>query len=370
MNFSCTQENLAHALALVARVASRNTNLPILQNVLIEASETGIRLAATNLEIGLQVRVRGKVAVPGSFTVPANLLSNYISLLPSERIDCELIGNELDLHTTDHSSRIKGEPAADFPILPTIEKNTCLTLDRAVFMEVLQQVVVAAAIDESRPEIAGVYIHTKDKKLVLAATDSYRLAERTVVLPQATEGAVGVILPQRSAVELLRLLQSTAMTEQVDICVSETQLGCVSAEVEFVSRLVQGHFPDYEQIIPQTGRTTITAQRADLVKAVKGAALFSKTGVNDIEVAIKPDQQQMTVRATNAQVGENTAIVAADIGGEATSVVLNYRFMLDGLQHGRGDNVTVLLNDRNSPGVLRSTDPNDSYVYIIMPIKQ
>jgi len=370
MKFSCTQENFAQALNLIARVASKNTNLPILQNVLLEAKDTGISLAATNLEIGVRVQVRGRVDVPGSFTVPAALLSNYIALLPSERIDCELVGTELKLQTTDHISRIKGEAAAEFPILPAVEKTSCLTIDRVVLVEALQQVSVAAAIDESRPEIAGVYIYTQDKKLVLAATDSYRLAERSIVLPQATAGLFSCILPQRSAVELLRLLQNSTTVEQVELCVTETQLACLSAEVEFVSRLVQGHFPDYEQIIPQSGRTTVTAHRQDLIKAVKGTALFSKTGVNDIEVTIAPEHQQITLCATNAQVGENTTVVAADISGETVAVVLNYRFMLDGLQHGKGDKVTLLINDRNSPGVFRSTDPDDSYVYIIMPIKQ
>lgn len=370
MKFSCTQENFAQALNLIARVASKNTNLPILQNVLLDAKDTGISLSATNLEIGVQVQVRGKVDVPGSFTVPASLLSNYIALLPAERVDCELIGNELKLQTPDHTSRIKGEPAADFPILPSVEKTNCLTLDRFVLLEALQQVIVAAAIDESRPEIAGVYIHTKEKKLVLATTDSYRLAERIILLPEAVADTVNCILPQRSAVELLRLLQNITAAEQVELCITETQLACVSSEIEFVSRLVQGHFPDYEQIIPQTGRTTVTVDRQDLIKAVKGAALFSKTGVNDVEVTLTPDQQRITLRATNAQLGENTTMVAAEISGEPVVVVLNYRFILDGLQHGRGDRVMLLINDRNSPGVFRSTDPNDNYVYIIMPIKQ
>ncbi|EKD76254.1 MAG: hypothetical protein ACD_43C00174G0002, partial [uncultured bacterium] len=241
---------------------------------------------------------------------------------------------------------------------------------RMVLFEALQQTSVAAAIDESRPEIAGVYIYTKDKMLVLAATDSYRLAESSIVLPQATEGLFNCILPQRSAQELLRLLQNSNTIEQVELCVTETQLACIGADVEFVSRLVQGHFPDYEQIIPQTGRTTVTANRADLVKAVKGTALFSKTGVNDIEVTIAPDTQQIKLCATNAQVGENTTVVAADISGETITVVLNYRFILDGLQHGKGDKMTLLINDRNSPGMFRSTDPTDRYIYIIMPIKQ
>lgn len=370
MKFSCTQENLARALAIIARVASKNTNLPILQNVLIVAKDTGISLSATNLEIGIQIQVRGKVDLPGSFTIPAALLSNYIALLPAERVDCELVNNELKLQTTNHTSCIKGDAAADFPILPLVEKNTCLTINRLVLFEALQQTCVAAAIDESRPEIAGVYIYTKDKALVLAATDSYRLAESSIVLPQASAGALSCILPQRSAQELLRLLQNPSATEQVELCVTETQLACVSGEAEFVSRLVQGHFPDYEQIIPQTGRITTTANRADLVKAVKGVALFSKTGVNDIEITITPDTQQITLRATNAQVGENTTVIAADISGETVTVVLNCRYILDGLQHGKGDKVTLLINDRNSPGVFRSTDSSDSYIYIIMPIKK
>lgn len=370
MKFSCTQENFAQALNLIARVASKNTNLPILQNVLLEAKDTGISLSATNLEIGVQVHVRGKVDVPGSFTIPAGLLSNYIALLPTERVDCELVGNELKLQTTDHSSRIKGEAAADFPILPSVEKTNCLTLDRSVLVEALQQVIVAAAIDESRPEIAGVYIHAKEKQLILAATDSYRLAERSILLPEAGADLVSCILPQRSAVELLRLLQNITTVEQIDLCVTETQLACLSSEIKFVSRLVQGHFPDYEQIIPLSARTTAIVDRQDLITAVKGAALFSKTGVNDVEVTLTPAQQRITLRATNVQVGENTTMVAAEINGETVALVLNCRFILDGLQHDHGDKIKLLINDQNSPGAFRSIDPASNYVYIIMPIKQ
>jgi len=367
MKFSCTQENLQRGLAVLGRVAGKNSNLPILQNILIQASNGTITLSATNLEIGVKTTVRGKVDVEGSFTLPAQLLSNYIGLITAERIDCELAGKEFRITADGQATVMKGEVAVDFPILPTVDTTQHHTVLKSDLELALQQTVVAAALDETRPEIAGVWLAFRQSTLIIAATDSYRLAERKIPL-QSSLVETQIIIPQRSAQELLRIIQTTTSTEVV-FYTSDTQFGCTVGEVEFVSRVIEGKFPDYAQIIPQQGNTTAQIEVSPFSKAVKGAALFSKTGVNDIELVFKPDDNSVQLKAVNVQLGQNVIKLPGQVTGEPVTIVFNYRFLLDGLQHIQGQVISVLLLNGISPAIFRSvTDPN--YTYVIMPIKQ
>lgn len=367
MKFSCTQENLNHGLQIIGSIANKNVNLPILQNVLIKAGDGKITLSATNLEIGVRVDVRGKVDQSGEFTLPAQLFSNYVNLLTNEQVQCELTGNEFKINSGEQHSIIKGESAIEFPILPEIEDGQRYEIEKVSFQTALQQVVIAASMDETRPEIAGVFFHIEDQELILAATDSYRLAEKRVKLAFAQSVAKS-ILPQRSAQELLRILQNSD-ADQVVIYISESQMACEINQVRFVSRVIEGNFPDYTQIIPEQGNTSVILSKGELVKTIKGAALFSKTGINDVKLSFNSNQKQISVNAVNAQLGENTGTVTAAISGNDVDVVFNHRYFLDGLQHLENDEVEMMLVDSISPAVLKAKNES-SYTYVIMPIKQ
>lgn len=367
MKFSCTQENLKRGLLIVSRVASKNTKLPILQNVLLKAGDGVITLAATNLEIGVQIKVRGKVDQAGSFTLPAQLFTNYTTLLSTERVDCVLVGKEAHLSANGQTTIMKGEEVTDFPILPEIEQTSSYRITKMDFELALQQVSIAAAVDESRPEIAGVFLKTHGNQLILAATDSYRLAERTVTLLEGA-GDQNVIIPQRSAQELLRLLQSVA-ADEVMFYLNDSQFACQFSDVDFISRLVEGKFPDYEQIIPKTGQTTTQIVKEDFIKAIKGAALFSKTGVNDINLTFSEISHTVQIQAANVQLGQNTTTQSAKVEGDEATITFNYRYVLDGLQQMVGEEVKCLLNGSMSP-VLFQAVADDQFLYIVMPIKQ
>lgn len=367
MKFSCTQENLQRGLAVLGRIAGKNSNLPILQNILIKAEGGAITLSATNLEIGVKAIIRGKVDTEGSFTLPAQLLSNYVSLVTAERIDCELSGKEFRITADGQATVMKGEVASDFPILPVVDTTHQHRVLKTDIELALQQTVIAAAVDETRPEIAGVWLAFRQNTLTAAATDSYRLAERKVPL-QASALETQVIVPQRSAQELLRIIQST-VAEEIVFYTSDSQFGCLIGDVEFMSRVIEGNFPDYAQIIPQTGNTTAQLEVAAFSKAVKGAALFSKTGVNDIELGFMPTDNVIQIKAVNVQLGQNVTRLPGQVTGEPVTIVFNHRFLLDGLQHLQGQTVSIMLLNSISPAIFRSvTDPN--YTYIIMPIKQ
>ena len=367
MKFSCTQENLNHGLQIVGSIANKNVNLPILQNVLIRAKEGNITLSSTNLEIGIEAQVRGKIEQDGEFTLPAQLLANYMGLVDANQVNCVLEGKEFRVHAGEQDSIIKGESAEEFPILPAIEKNQRVELDKNTFQEALHQVVVAASLDETRPEIAGVFLNVDEQTLTLAATDSYRLAEKKISVTFA-QNPCKVILPQRSAQELLRIIQMID-TEQVVLYISDTQLGCELGSVTFVTRVIEGNFPDYTQIIPEQGNTTVLISVPEVVKAIKGAALFSKTGINDVKMSFDSNQKRVSVNAVNAQLGENTGILDAAVSGNDVEIVFNYRYVLDGLQQLSKPEGEIVLVDGISPTIFRSKD-DTSYTYVIMPIKQ
>lgn len=367
MKFSCTQENLNRGLQLVAHIATRNINLPILQNILIEADNGTIMLSATNLEIGVRVKIRGKVEEAGTFSLPGQLLMNYVNLLPDERVDCHLIGKEFSITVGDQKTIIKGEVASEYPILPTIKKDNPYTLVKKDFELSLQQTIIAASLDETRPEIAGIFYKCDATTLTLAATDSYRLAEKKVIFSQSS-GDVSSIIPQRSNQELLRIMQLVS-TEAVSLYFSDNQVGCDIGEVEFVSRVIEGNFPQYQDVIPTQGNATVSLEIKQWIKAIKSVALFSKSGINDIQLDFSPSKQLLTISAINAQLGENTTNLPIKGSGQDVTIVFNYRYLLDGLQQLPGTTVECLLIDSISPAVF-SSDQDETYCYIIMPIKQ
>lgn len=368
MKFSCTKENLNQGLTIVGHVANRTPNLPILQNILIKAGDGQIQLFATNLEIGIQATIRGKVDEPGEFTLPAQLFSNYVNLLASERIDCQLMDKELSVTAGKQHTMIKGEAATEFPILPEIDQAHTFILSKVELELALQRTVIAASLDSTRPEIAGVLFQFSSQQVLLAATDSYRLAESKVTLQtEVPDTDMKIILPYRSAQELARVLQ-TVTSETITVYATENQFACSLPEVQFISRIVEGNFPDYQAIIPQTGITTILVNTKDLARAVKGAALFSKEGINDVQLTFSAVQQVIELKSVNARLGENSSSLAATITGADVTTLFNYRYLIDGLQQIITPQVRIVVND---PMAAVGFYPETTgYVYIVMPIKQ
>jgi DNA polymerase-3 subunit beta len=384
MRFSCTQENFSQGLAAVSHVASKNVNLPILNNILIKVEEGVIRLSTTNLEIGVSCTVRGKVEEEGTFTVPARVLADYVSLLPSEKVDVVLKDDQLDIQCNNYQTKIKGEAASEFPLIPQVNKQKPLVVEAGDFLKGLQQVVFATAMSETRPEISGVLLNFRasEKKLILAATDSYRLAEKRINLKQSGGNDRRIIVPTSALQELQRILSNLSrakdLTNEVEdnnleIHLNDNQILFVYNNVELISRLVEGQYPDYTSIIPGNFHTQVIIAVSDLVKAVKSSSLFVKAGINDISLEFKPESE-IIVSSLNAQVGENVSHLEANITGDDNSVVLSY--FLDGLQALDSSEVVMDIIDNNTPVVLKPVLPaaaegiDRDYLYLIMPIKQ
>ena len=264
-------------------------------------------------------------------------------------------------------SHIKGTSAEDFPLLPNIEETDVknYTLPIQDLRETIQKTLFSVSINDARPEISGVLFRVQGETLTVVGTDSYRLSERTSALTTTT-GDANVIVPGKTWAELGRLL-SMDLEEEVKISVSSTQVSMEIGDVFLISRLVEGQYPDYKQIIPNTKNARVTVSRNELIQAVKAASLFSKSGINDVVVASVDNN--LRVSSSNAQIGENVIDVASAREGDDVSITFNHRYLLDGLSVLEGDKVHLDLIGKNSPGVLRSEDAAN-FLYIIMPIKQ
>lgn len=374
MKFTCTKENLSYALDLVSGVAGKQVNLPILLNILIQATDSGVKLMATNLEVAVQVNLRAKVEISGSFTVPAKTLTDFIHLLPEEQAEIELVENEVKITCGSSSTKIKGVPADEYPVMPEIEEQHSYVIGADDFKDSLSQVVIATAKNEIRPELSGVNFSLfgeRFKGLVMAATDSYRLAEKKVVVEQGGD-EMRVIVPARAVYEMMRLIgisKAKSGETKIRLWLTENQIALRYDDFEMTSRLIDGKYPDYVQIIPAKFKTKATFPISQMTNKIKAASLFTTLGVNAVSFDLNAEQNTIGISSTSTQTGEHSSEIEADVTGEENSILLNHRYVLDGLAHMEADEIEFKVNSGDAPCMF-SPKGKDEYLYIVMPIRQ
>jgi len=349
--------------------------LPILGNILLKAQDSGVEVSATNLEIGIRAQLRAKVEQGGSFTVPAKTLADYVHLLNNEQVEIELQENELHLVCGSSSTKIKGSSAEEYPLIPALEEEHAYTVGAEEFRNGISKTVIAVAKNEIRPELSGIcfqFLSDRFEGVIMAATDSYRLAESRVPLKQGKDKDVRCIIPAKVAYEISRLLQlgkNQEGEESVRLWISENQIGIRYDNFEMVSRLVDGKYPDYTQIIPEKFKTTAVFSRDIMVNKIKAASLFTTTGVNAVSFDLNVSQGNIGVSSTSTQTGEHTSDVDVEINGEENSILLNHRYVLDGLQHMETEEIEFGVNSADAPCIFRPKNKKE-YLYIVMPIRQ
>ncbi len=362
MKLQVTQANLAKALASVARIANSRNSLPILSNVLIKVVDNRLSIAATNLDIAITHYVGAKVEKSGAITVPARLTQDFISSLPDGVLDLELTDNKLSFTTDKYQSSINGTPAEDYPVMPTISKGTKWSVDSKLFKKALQQVIFAASSDETRPVLTGVYIHSLKSELYMVATDSYRLAEKKL---QKTDNEVKLLVPATALQDMLRIMDGTE--EDIKITHDEQQVSFVVGDVNLVTRLIDGNYPDYRRLIPSKFETTASLKKDDFVNITKVSSLFARESAGSITLNVDSKTKQVSIHSVASQLGENTASAVAEIvgGGEVT---LNSRYLLDGLGGIDGDQIEFCFNGKLEPCVIKAKGATD-YTHIVMPLR-
>ena len=362
MKLQVTQENLNRALAAVARVANSRGTLPILANVLIKTANNRLSVSATNLDIAITHFIGAKVSQEGSITIPARLMQDYISSLPSGVIDLELNENKLNIKTDKYNSVINGIVADDFPVMPAISDGTKWKIQTKVFKKALQQVAFAASSDESRPVLTGIYIHTEKDKLYLASTDSYRLAEKDL---GKNSNQVSILVPASAMNDLLRVLGDDE--SEIEVIHNDQQALFKTGDIELVTRLIDGQYPDYQKLIPSSFSNTATLKKVDLTNVAKVSSLFARESAGSVTIELNSDSNQLEIKSIASQLGENTATADAKIKG-GDSITLNSKFLIDALGVIEGETVTFGFNGKLEPTILYSPD-NKDYKHIIMPLK-
>jgi DNA polymerase-3 subunit beta len=340
----------------------------VLSNVLLATDGNRLRLSATNLEIGINYWIGSKVEQQGSVTVPARLFAEFVSSLPHGNIELSALDSVLTVKSPHYESRFNGIPADEFPLIPTITTDPVLTLDAGTLKEALTQVVVAASADEARPVLAGIYLYTEDGELYLVATDSYRLAEKRLELPGDIPKALSMIVPARTMQELIRLLGES--TGDVEVYLDENQVMFRLGDVELVSRLIEGQFPNYRQIVPQHAETSFDIDTAEFTRITKVASLFARESAGSVRLEIKAEGE-VSISSSDSEVGGNTSSAECEVAGDDGEISLNARYLTDALGVMKSPQVTFAISGKLSACVLSPTGPDvpEDYIHIVMPLR-
>ncbi len=394
MKFTCTHENLNKAINVVSKIINKNTTLPILNNVLLKTDKNGLILNSTNLELGVSYWIGGKVEEEGEITVPTKLFANFISNLPNGNVEIKQNEDILSVKCNGYKTNIKGLSAKEYPIMPKIENKPIFKLNSNEFKHALYQILPAISNSESRMELTGVFVNLSQIKkniLTLAATDSYRLTEKKIKLKKENinEEALNVlgdvssiIIPRATIQELVRDLDNKE--EIIEVIISEKQILFNFGSASMISRLIEGRYPDYKQIIPNEFLVKVEIEKKEILNAIKIASLFASASNNGIQIKIAENSDSLEIIAETSDIGNNTSKIPAIISikpgfknaekesaetqGNDLNIVYNYKYLIDGLNSIDGDKSVLNINGESVPTVL-SSSISDDYVYIIMPIR-
>ncbi|MBP6037985.1 MAG: DNA polymerase III subunit beta [Candidatus Saccharimonas sp.] len=365
MELEVTQENLARALTIVGRVASSRTGLPVLGNILFRTQGSRLLVAATNLEIATTYYVGAKITSQGSVTLPARLVTEFVNNLPKATIKLTVKGTRMEIISGTYRSVVNGVDADEFPELPSIDETESIHYSIAAsdFKHAVSQTIIACSNDTTRPVLTGVYWHSVEGFLYLAATDGYRLAERKLV---ATKSQIAAIVPASSLQEVLRTL--TDGIDEVEVVFDNTQVRFRVGEAEVTSRLIDGSYPDYRQLIPKTSDTVLKLGANEFARIVKISSLFARESGGGITLNASAEDKQLSIHSIASELGENTSTAAADVTTEGV-ITLNSRYVSEALSVIDGDQIEFRFSGKLSPSVITTVEKSPNYLHIIMPLK-
>src|SRR5437773_6958469 len=363
------QENLARGLAVASRAVSTRSTLPVLANVLLRTEDAGLKLTATNLEIGITVWVPGKIDSDGSTTVPAKLLSDIVSSLnASERVELELQGTDTLLHRSGRfTAHLRGIDADEFPAIQTAGDRPTTRISQKVLRQALEETAFAAASDEARPILTGVLARFEGDTVTLAAADNYRIAVKTIPILD-TVSETSVVIPARALNELVRILSDIEQPIDLVLAQARNQILFHLEGIDLVSRLIDGQFPNYQQVLPQSHTTRAVLDREELLRAVRPAALIAHESANIVKLQIGSNGEAGIVVSANAEVGDHVGQVDAAVEGDGTSIAFNAKYLADVLEKVSADQFALELQGPLAPGVFKPVG-DDRYVHVVMPVR-
>jgi DNA polymerase-3 subunit beta len=371
MKLSCLQENLNKGLGIIGRAVASRTTLPITQNVLITTDQSQLKLAATNLEIAISCWIGAKIENEGSITIPARVLTEFVGSLPSDIISLNLKHHTLELKCGRYEARINGLDAADFPPIPQVGDDFSTKVKAEDLKLAISQVAFAAATEESRPVLTGVQTEFEGSKLTMAAADGFRLAVHRANLVEPVKEKVTMIIPAKAYHELNRLMGNEDQEIEITLNSQKSQVLFKLKGIEMVSQLIQGNFPNYSQLIPQTYGTKARIDVAEFLRAIKMAAIFARDGSGIARVIVTPgatvEAGKITISARADEIGDNIGEVDALVDGEAAKIAFNARYLADVLSVVKQAQVSLEVSTPSNPGVIRPVG-TDNYDHVVMPM--
>jgi DNA polymerase-3 subunit beta len=373
MKLSCLQENLNRGLNVVGRAVAARTTLPITNNILLATDQSRLKLAATNLEMAITCWIGAKIEEEGTITVPARLLTEFISSLPNDKIDISLSPRTktLELKCARFEARISGVDAKDFPPIPKVEEGISTKAEVDIFQQGINQVAFAAATEESRPVLTGVDAQFKDDGLTLAAADGFRLAVFRLSLATPVEKPTEVIIPARSLAELNRLMADQEEAVEMTVNPNKSQALFRLKDIELVSQLVQGTFPNYTQLIPQNYNTRMIVSVDEFLRATKTASIFARDGSGIVRLVVTPGAAKapgkLTVSARSEEIGDDVGEIDATVEGEESKIAFNGKYLTEVLSVLHETQVALETTNPSSPGVIRPIG-SDNYLHVVMPM--
>jgi DNA polymerase-3 subunit beta len=368
LKVTCRPAVLGQALQVVSRAISSRTTLPILNNILIETTADGLALSATNLEIGIRKLVPAEVSLEGSTTAPARLLTDFVGTLPDQDLEMTLDSStqSLGLRCARFDTHIKCIEAEEFPPGPRPDEGDRLEVVLDELVSAVEQTQMAASTDEARPVLTGVLVQVQGESLTLAATDGHRLAVRKLAASGAGDLDASLIVPARALAELARVLKGEPGKVELIISKARNQIFFKAGNSELTSRLIDGKYPNYAQVIPSKSSTKVRVSTSELTQTVRAVSLFARDSANVIRVKAQPGS--VTLSATTNEVGDSRAEMTAHVEGSEIQIAFNARYVLDALGVIGEDEVELLFDGPLSPGLLRPPG-KEHYLYVIMPVR-
>ena len=375
MKLTCLQENLSRALNTVGRAVATRTTLPITQNVLISTDQSKLKLTATNLEIAISTWMGADIEEEGSITIPARLLTEFVNSLPSERI--EIASTEqpkgLDLQCARFNAHINGTDADEFPPVPSVDSGVMAKMESKDLKKAISHVAFAAATEESRPVLTGTKVDMSDQKVVFAAADGFRLAVYNADLAEAVSEETSFIVPARSLQEVNRAIGAQGSPIEFTVTPSKSQVLFRLDDIEIVSQLIQGTFPDYAQLIPQNYGARVIMKREDFLRVTRSASIFARDGSGIVRLEVsneEGEEARLKVSSRAEELGDNEGSVDAKIEGEnaETKIAFNSKYLSEVLDNLLEDEVALETTTSSSPGVIRPVDSDNEYLHVVMPM--
>ena len=373
MQLSCLQENLSRGLSVVQRAVATRTTLPITQNVLLSTDNSRLKLAATNLEIAISTWIGAQVEEEGSITIPARLLTEFVNSLPAERIDIAMNPQPLglDLECARFEAHINGRDADDFPPIPTVESGVIGKISSSVLKDAITHVAFAAATEESRPVLTGIKVDLKGDSFTFAAADGFRLAVYEGKLAEAVSEDVSFIMPARAFQEVNRLIGTDDTTIEFTVTPSKSQALFRLDNVELVSQLIQGTFPNYSQLIPEGHDTRAVVDQTAFLSATRTASIFARDGSGIVRLNVLPAENgsggKLSISSRAEELGDNQGEIDASVEGDESKIAFNSKYLSEVLDVLGSGEIALETTTSSSPGVIRPLS-KEGYIHVVMPM--